>query len=66
MSWGFVFNNLFKKADGVEDYIRNDRTNRYNIMCYINSHDKLLPTYVYYAISGGGRAIPKNATTAVL
>ena len=35
-------------------------------MCYINSHDKLLPTYVYYAISGGGRAIPKNATTAVL
>ena len=24
-----------------EDYIRNTKTNRYNIICYITAHDKL-------------------------
>ena len=33
-------------------------------MCSIPTHDKLLPTYVDYAGSGGGRAISKNTTTA--
>ena len=38
-----------------EDYIRKIRTERYNIMFYITAHDKLLPTYVYDASSGGYR-----------
>ena len=47
-------------------FIRNYRTDRCNIMCSINSHDKLQPTYVDEASSVGGRSIPKNATTAAL
>ena len=47
-----------------EDYIISARTYRYNNMCSITAHDILIPTYVDDAISGGGRAIPKNATTA--
>ena len=35
-------------------------------MCSITSHDKLIPEYVDDAISGGGRSIPKNSTTAAL
>ena len=38
-----------------EYYIRNDRTDRYNFMCSITSHNKLLPIYVDDASSGGGR-----------
>ena len=49
-----------------EDYFRNAVTNRYNIICYITAHDKLLPTYVDDASSGGGREITKNTTTAAL
>ena len=45
-----------------DDYIKNARKDRYNIMCSITAHDELLPTYVDNASSGGGRAIPKNAT----
>ena len=49
-----------------EDYIRNDITDRYNLMCSITVHNKLLPTYVDYSRRGVGRAIPKNSTTAAL
>ena len=49
-----------------EYFIRNARTYIYNIMCYITANDKQHPTYVDDANSGGGRAIPKNATTAAL
>ena len=35
-------------------------------MCYITEHDKQKPTYVDKKRSGGGRAIPKNTTTATL
>ena len=49
-----------------DDFIRNYRTYRCNIMCYIPVHDKLQPTYVDYASSFGGRTIPKDKTTAVL
>ena len=57
---------IYYKLHGTafEDYIRNDRTNRYNIMCYITAHDKLLPTYVYDERSGGGGTITKIAITA--
>ena len=35
-------------------------------MCSITAHYKQQPTYVENASSGGGRAIPKNATLAEL
>ena len=35
-------------------------------MCYITAHYKEQPTYVDDASSGGGREIPKNATTVEL
>ena len=38
-----------------DDFIRNDRTYRCNIMCYIPSHDKLQPTWVDDAGIGGGK-----------
>ena len=47
-----------------DDFIENDRTYICNIMCSITAHDKLQPTYVDDASSGGGIAIPNNATTA--
>ena len=49
-----------------DDFIRNDRTDRYNIMCSTNEHDKLQPTYVDDASSVGGIEIPNNSTTAAL
>ena len=59
---------MYSKLQGTvfEDYISNYRTDRYNLMCYITSHDTLLPTYVDDESSGGGRKIPKNSTTAAL
>ena len=45
-----------------EDYIRNARIDRYNLMCSITAHGKLLPTYVYYTSSGIDIAIFENAT----
>ena len=47
-----------------DNFIINDITYRCNIMCSITAYDKIQPTYVDDASSGGGRAIPKNATTA--
>ena len=35
-------------------------------MCSIHAYDKQQPIYVDDASSGGGRAIPNNATTAAL
>ena len=49
-----------------EYFIINAITDRYNLMCYITSHDSQQPTYVDDASSGGGREITKNATTAAL
>ena len=37
------------------DFIRNDRTDRCNIMCSMPAHDKQQPAYVDDAGSGGGR-----------
>ena len=39
-----------------DNFIINDITYRCNIMCSITAHNKLQPTYVDDASSGGGRA----------
>ena len=49
-----------------DDFIRNDRIDRYNIMCAIIAHYSQQYTYSYYESSGGGRSIHNNATTAAL
>ena len=49
-----------------EDYIRNYRTNRYNIMCYTTAYDKLIPTYYDDSSGGSGRSIPKSAAKTSL
>ena len=49
-----------------DDFIRNYRTSRCNIMCSITAHDKLQPIYVDDASSVGSRGIPNNATTVAL
>ena len=49
-----------------EKYIRNARTNRYNLMCYIDADEKQQPLYVDNGSSGGGKAIPSNLTTEAL
>ena len=49
-----------------KDCIINARKDRYNIMCYITAHYKLLLTYVDDSRSGGCRAITENETTAEL
>ena len=48
------------------DYIRNDGTDRYNLIYDITAHDKILPVYVGDTSSGGSRPITMNATTASL
>ena len=35
-------------------------------MCYVTSYNKQKNTYVDDTISGGGRAMPKDATTTAL
>ena len=49
-----------------EDFIINYRTDRYNIICSITTNDKQQPIYNDYVRIGGGRLIPKNATTSEL
>ena len=49
-----------------DDFIRNYITDRCNIMCSINAHDKLQPTQIDDSSRIGGRKIPKNETTAAL
>ena len=49
-----------------DDFIRNDITDGCNIICSLPAHDKLQPTYVEYAGSGGRIAIPNNSTTVAL
>ena len=49
-----------------EDFITHARTDRYNLMCYIVSHDKKQPSYEDEDSSILDRPIPKNATTEAL
>ena len=46
----------------LEIYIRNSITNRYNILCYIDAHDKQQPSSVGFGIIGGCNALPENST----
>ena len=59
---------IYSKLHGTvfDDFIRNDRTDRCNIMCSITTHDKLKPTYFDDSRSVSGRSIPKNKTTKSL
>ena len=49
-----------------EDFIKQERTDRYNLMCYLVTHDILQLDYKDYEISIGYRAIPYNLTTKTL
>ena len=49
-----------------ENYIRNEITNRYKIMCYIGAHYEQKPSSVDEGSSGSGNALPSNATTEAL
>ena len=46
--------------------ITHARTDRYNLMLSLVSHDKIQPAYEDDEISIGDRSIPKNATTEAL
>ena len=46
-----------------EDFIKNVRTDRYNLMCSINAHDKKQPLYDDYVSSIWVRLITNNAAT---
>ena len=54
---------IYLKLHGsrFEDFVTQARTDRYNLMCYLVSHDKLQPDYKYYESSIGDRLIPDNA-----
>ena len=59
---------ICKKVRGTvfEKYIRNARTNRYNLICSIDAHEKQQPVYVNEGIRGCGNAIPLNFTTEAI
>ena len=47
-------------------YIIDSISDRYNLVCYIDAHEKQHPSYVYGGRSGGGKAIPQNLTIEAL
>ena len=55
---------ICEKLDGkcFEDFITIARTDRYNIMCSIDSHENKNPSEHDDGISGGGYQIPLNST----
>ena len=57
-----------KKLHGevLEGFIRNARTDRYNIMCSIDTHEKEHTSSFYDGISGGGCPLPSNSTIEAL
>ena len=48
------------------DFITHARTDRYNLMCSLLSHDKIKPAYEDDDSSIGYRLIPKHSTTEAL
>ena len=56
---------ICKKLHGkvFEGFIINARTDRYNIMCSIDSHEKEQQSYFDYGRSSGGCPLPSNSTT---
>ena len=57
-----------KKIDGnvFEGFIRDARTDRYNIMCSIDVHEKINPLEHDDGSSGGGYPLSPNSTTYAL
>ena len=49
-----------------EGFIRNARTDRYNIMCDIDAHENNNPSEHDYGSSGGGYPLPSHSTTEEL
>ena len=49
-----------------EDFIAQERTDRYNLMCSLVAHDKMQPDYKYDEISIEDMSIPDNATPKAL
>ena len=49
-----------------EKYIRNARTDRYILICSIDSHEKQQPSYVDDGSIRSGDTLPSNSTTQVL
>ena len=49
-----------------EGFIKQARTDRYNIMCYLVAQDRLQTNYQEDDISIGDKVIPKNATVDAL
>ena len=60
--------NILKKRHEIvfDEFIRNERTDRYNLMCSISAHEKQKPPSFYYGISSCGNALPVKSTTEVL
>ena len=60
--------NICSKFHGIkfEDFITQARTDRYNIMCSLVSHDRLQTDYKDDEISIGNRSIPNDATVKEL
>ena len=49
-----------------EEFIRNSRTDRYNILCSIDAHEKEDPSLFDDGSSGGDYTLPLNPTTESL
>ena len=65
ITYGLQYNTyICTKLNGTvfEKYIRNARTDRYNIMCHIDAHDKKQPSSVDDGISSGDKSIPYDLT----
>ena len=45
------------------EFIINARTDRYNLVCSIDAHEKYHPSSLDYGSSGGGYVLPSNSTT---
>ena len=59
---------IYSRLNGsiFEDFITHERTDRYNLLCYLVAHDKKQPAYEDEENSIGDRLIPKHATTGAL
>ena len=59
---------LCKKLHGkvFEEFIRNTRTDRYNLMCSIDEQEKNIPSEHDDGSRGGGYPLPLNSTTEEL
>ena len=48
------------------EFIRNARTDRYNLMCSIDANEKEHPSYFDDVSRSGGNALPSNSSTKAL